>query len=357
MLVLAVDDSEINLSVYRSVLSHSKDVTVVPFTDPALALEWVGECVPDLAIVDYHMPKLNGLEFLERFRRLPNSAETLVVMITADAERDVRHRALSNGVNDFLNKPIDPVEFNARVANLLELANRRKKMAKHAELLSSEVDRATQAIASREIETILRLTRAAEFRDDITGMHVIRVGHICATLARAMGMAESECNRFLLAAPMHDIGKVATPDGILLKPGPLTVDEFEIMKRHTIAGYEILKDSASEMLQLAAEIALTHHERFDGKGYPRGLNGTKIPLGGRLCSIADVFDALTSDRPYKEAWTVDAAVQNIDSGRGTQFDPELVDLFHESFDEIADIKRRFGTSRPETPANVRHIAM
>jgi response regulator RpfG family c-di-GMP phosphodiesterase len=352
MLVLAVDDSDLNLTVYKSALSFMKDVTVAPFSDPQLALDWVREHAPDLAIVDYHMPKLDGLEFLQRFRLLPHSAETLVVMITADAERDVRHRALSSGVNDFLTKPIDPVEFQARVRNLLELASSRKKMADRAEWLRSEVERATEAIASREIETILRLTRAAEFRDDVTGMHVIRVGHICAALAGAMGMSEDACKKFLLAAPMHDIGKVATPDGILLKPGPLTPDEFEVMKLHTIAGYEILKDSASEMLQLAAEIALTHHERFDGNGYPRGLKGSAIPLSGRLCSLADVFDALTSTRPYKEAWTIEAAVENVDAGRGTQFDPELVDLFHGCFDEIVAIKKRFGTSRPGTLTTV-----
>lgn len=352
MLVLAVDDSDLNLAVYRSVLSRIKDVSVAPFTEPQLALDWARENSPDLAIVDYHMPKLDGLEFLERFRQNAHTKETLVVMITADEEREVRHRALSSGVNDFLNKPIDPIEFQARIHNLLELANRRKQMADHAAWLRSEVERATEAIASREIETILRLTRAAEFRDDITGMHVIRVGHICATLARAVGMAEEECKRFLLAAPMHDIGKVATPDGILLKPGPLTPDEFEIMKLHTIAGHEILKDSASAMLQLAAEIALTHHERFDGNGYPRGLKGSEIPLSGKLCSIADVFDALTSARPYKEAWTIEQAVEHIDSARKTQFDPELVDVFHRSFDEIVAIKRRFGASHPGTLASV-----
>jgi two-component system, response regulator RpfG len=356
MLVLAVDDSDLNLAVYRSVLSRIKDVSVAPFTQPQLALDWARENSPDLVIVDYHMPKFDGLEFLERFRQNAHTKETLVVMITADAEREVRHRALSSGVNDFLNKPIDPIEFQARIHNLLELANRRKQMADHAAWLRSEVERATEAIASREIETILRLTRAAEFRDDITGMHVIRVGHICATLARAVGMAEEECKRFLLAAPMHDIGKVATPDGILLKPGPLTPDEFEIMKLHTIAGHEILKDSASAMLQLAAEIALTHHERFDGNGYPRGLKGSEIPLSGKLCSIADVFDALTSARPYKEAWTIEQAVEHIDSARETQFDPELVDVFHRSFDEIVAIKRRFGASHSGTLESVRNAS-
>lgn len=351
MFVIAVDDSEFNLTVYKSALASIEDVAFVPFTEPQRALDWAGEHTPDVAIIDYHMPVLDGFEFLQRFRLFPQTSETLIVMITADAEKDVRHRALSSGVNDFLTRPIDPVEFKARVNNLLELANRRKKMADRAESLRSEVERATEAIASREVETILRLTRAAKFRDDITGMHVFRVGHICATLARRMGMPKDECNKYLLAAPMHDIGKVATPDGILLKPGPLTKDEFEVMKLHTVAGYEILKGSASAMLQLAAEIALTHHERFDGKGYPYGLKGFGIPLSGRLCSIADVFDALTSARPYKAAWTIEAAVESINAGSGTQFDPELVELFNRCFHEIVEIKRRFATNQPETLEN------
>jgi putative two-component system response regulator len=348
MLVLAVDDSNLNLSVYRSALARLKDVAVETFTDPQRALHWVTEHTPDLAIVDYHMPVIDGIEFLEHFRQFPHTAEALAVMITADAERDIRHRALSGGVNDFLNKPVDPIEFQARVQNLLELANRRKKMADRAEWLRLEVKRATEAIASREIETILRLTRAAEFRDDITGMHVIRVGHICSTLARTIGMSEDDCKKYLLAAPMHDIGKVATPDNILLKPGPLTSDEYEVMKLHTTAGYEILKGSASEMLQLAAEIARTHHERYDGNGYPRKLKGSEIPLSGRLCSIADVFDALTSTRPYKEAWTIEAALAHIDTANGTQFDPELVDLFHDCLNEIIEIKHRFRASTTRT---------
>jgi putative two-component system response regulator len=234
--------------------------------------------------------------------------------------------------------------------NLLEVATSRRQLADRSEWLLQEVERATSALVAREIETILRLTRAAEFRDDVTGMHVIRVGHMCSALAKTIGLPNDECKTLLLAAPMHDIGKVATPDYILLKPGALTEQEFEVMKQHTVAGYEILKDSDSEMLRCAAEIALTHHERYDGTGYPRGLKGSAIPLSGKLCSIVDVFDALTSVRPYEQAWTYERSVEAIDTAAGSQFDPDVVDLFHTSYDEIVAVKQRFSDHAADTNA-------
>lgn len=341
MIVLTVDDSDVNLAVYRGVLGRIPDVEVVARTSPFAALDWAQNNAPDVVVVDYHMPELDGLAFVERFRGLSESAQALVVMVTGDLEIDIRHRALEMGANDFLTKPIDRIEFTARIRNLLEIAKSRRQLADRAEWLREEVRRATATLAAREIETIVRLTRAAESRDDVTGMHVIRVGHICAALARTIGLPEEQCQMLLLAAPMHDIGKVATPDSVLFKPGPLTHEELATMKNHTIAGYEILKDSESAMLQCAAEIALTHHEAFDGSGYPRGLTGTDIPLSGRLCSVADVFDALTSIRPYKLAWSVEKAVNVLDDGSGSHFDPDVIAAFHHSFDEIVSIKHRF----------------
>jgi response regulator RpfG family c-di-GMP phosphodiesterase len=341
MIVLALDDSDVNLAVYRGALSRLPDVHIVCHTSPLAALAWAADHVVEVVVVDYHMPELDGLQFIEQFRRLATSEHTLVLMVTADAEKAVRYRALEAGANDFLTKPIDRLEFTARMRNLMELARSRSQLATRSATLRDEVERATSDIAAREIETIVRLTRAAEFRDEVTGQHVVRVGHMCATLARTIGLPDEECERLLLAAPMHDIGKVATPDGILLKPGPLTADEFSIMRQHTVAGYEILKGSESAMLRCAAEIALTHHERFDGKGYPRGLSGNGVPLTGRLCSIVDVFDALTSKRPYKEAWDVDRAIETIDAGNGGQFDPDVVAAFHASLDELLAIKARF----------------
>jgi response regulator RpfG family c-di-GMP phosphodiesterase len=341
MIVLAVDDSDVNLAVYRGALSKLPDVQIVCHTSPIAALAWAKDHVVEVVVVDYHMPEIDGLQFIERFRGLATSEHTLVLMVTADAERAVRYRALEAGANDFLTKPIDRLEFTARMRNLMELARSRLQLATRSVWLREEVERATSNIAAREVETITRLTRAAEFRDEVTGQHVVRVGHMCATLARTIGLPDEECDMLRLAAPMHDIGKVATPDGILLKPGPLTADEFAIMRKHTIAGYEILKDSDSAMLQCAAEIALTHHERFDGKGYPHGLSGTGIPLSGRLCSIVDVFDALTSKRPYKEAWDVDRAIAMIDEATGTQFDPDIAAAFHACLDDLLAIKKRF----------------
>ena len=340
MIVLAIDDSELNLSLYKGILSKIGDVETTGFTSPARALEWAESNVADVILLDYHMPEIDGLTTLRRLRALPSAEQSLVVMVTADTERDVRHAALEAGASDFITKPIDRIEFTARVRNLLALSAGRRQLADRAQWLDEEVRRATAALVAREIETIVRLTRAAEFRDDVTGMHVMRVGHICAALGRTMGLTKRECDMLLLAAPMHDIGKVATPDGILLKAGPLTRDEYEVMKHHTVAGYEILKDSESEMLRCAAEIALTHHERYDGTGYPRGLQGSDIPLPGRLCSVADVFDALTSVRPYKDAWPIDRALEAIDDGSGTQFDAELVAVFRRSLPEILDIKAR-----------------
>ena len=337
--VLLIDDSEVNLAIYRGALAALPDAKLEMTMSPNTALEKLKSERFDVIVVDYHMPPMNGLAFIKYAREL--NVESLIVMVTAETDRDIRHRALELGASDFLTKPIDRIEFVTRIRNMLALSSSRRHLADHADWLREEVDRATRALREREIETIVRLTRAAEFRDSVTGMHVVRVGEMCAALARTIGAAEEECETLRLAAPMHDIGKVATPDHILLKPGPLTPEEFEIMKEHTIAGHSILAGSTSPMLRRAAEIALTHHERWDGSGYPNRLRGTEIPLSGRLCSIVDVFDALTSVRPYKHAWPLEDAMRELDAKSGSQFDPGVVAVFHDSLDEIVDIRNRF----------------
>lgn len=336
-----IDDAEINLGVYRGALRKIPGVQCVGFTSSAAALAWCGEHTPDVVLADYNMPSPNGLEFIEAFRKDPKHEGTPVIMITGETERDIRYRALELGAADFLTKPVDLIEFRARMQNMISLADGRKKLADRAAWLAAEVRAATERIVAREKETIVRLMRAAEFRDNETGAHIVRMGQISSVIGATSGLSEAECEMLQMAAPMHDIGKVSTPDSILLKPGPLDPDEWTIMKRHTIAGYEILKESDSELLQLAAVIALSHHEKFDGSGYPYGTKGDAIPIAGRICALSDVFDALTSVRPYKEAWSIERAAAHIEAGAGTHFDPELVKAFHRVLPQIAQIKIDF----------------
>lgn len=352
MNVLMIDDNELNLTIYRNALRSVEGVECVAFTSSSEALAWSARHEPDVVLVDYDMPSPNGLEFIEAFRRLGNNGQVPVIMITALTERDIRYRALDLGAADFLGKPVDIPEFRARMRNMLALSDGRKKLANRARWLAAEVQRATEDIVAREKETINRLMRAAEFRDNETGMHIVRMGHFSAELGRAIGLPESECETLLMATPMHDIGKVATPDSILLKPGKLTADEWQIMKHHTIAGYEILKDSQSDLLQTAAQIALSHHEKFDGSGYPCGLRGEDIPLCARLCAVSDVFDALTSERPYKSAWPLEEAIAEIDHLSGVHFDPALVRAFHEALPRILEIKKRYRDESAVTAASM-----
>lgn len=350
MIVLMVDDNDLNLTVYRSALKSVDGTDSVAFTASREALDWSRLNEIDVVLVDYNMPAPNGLQFIEEFRSIPGKRDVPIIMITGMEHLDIRYRALELGAADFLTKPVDVVEFRARLRNMLALSESRKKLANHAAWLASEVARATADITARERETINRLMRAAEFRDNETGMHIVRMGHFSAEIGRAYGLSEKDCETLLMATPMHDIGKVATPDRILLKPGKLDPGEWEIMKQHTVLGYEILKDSASELLQAAAEIALSHHEKFDGSGYPYGLRGDAIPLNGRICAVSDVFDALTSERCYKTAWPVNIAIAEMDIVSGQHFDPDLIDAFHQALPTIIEIKERYRDEAPRVLA-------
>jgi putative two-component system response regulator len=339
--VLMVDDNDLNLRVYRQALQGFQQTECVGFTSSAEALTWSKENEVDVALVDYDMPTPNGLDFIRAFRSQEHHSDTPVIMITGLNDREIRFRALDLGAADFLSKPVDVPEFRARMRNMLALSDSRKKLANRAQWLASEVARATADILARERETIHRLMRAAEFRDNETGMHIVRMGHFSAEIGRALQLPDAECETLLMATPMHDIGKVATPDRILLKPGKLDPDEWEIMKQHTVAGFEILKDSQSELLQTAAQIAVSHHEKFDGTGYPFGLKGTAIPLCGRICAVSDVFDALTSERPYKGIWPDEQAIDEIRRLSGRHFDPDLVAAFDRALPNILQIKARY----------------
>jgi response regulator RpfG family c-di-GMP phosphodiesterase len=338
MNILLVDDSAANLTIYKAIVRNQTGCVGVPFTSSADALRWCAVNELAIAIVDYDMPEPDGLEFIRRFRCLPHKGEVPVIMITGEEDRELRYKALEAGANDFLQKPIDVVECSARVHNMLELYRSRRKLENRALWLAEEVKKGTAEVVARERETIMRLARTAEYRDTGTGLHVVRMAHYAMAIGAAAGFSESEQELLLLAAPMHDIGKVAVPDSVLLKPGKLDAAEIAVMQQHTVIGHAILKDSNSMLLQKAAEIALTHHEKFDGSGYPHRLAAHDIPVAGRVCAISDVFDALTSVRPYKAAWSVDEAVSEITRRATQHFDPALVEAFISVMPEILRLK-------------------
>jgi putative two-component system response regulator len=339
--VLIVDDTEINLILFGALVKKLDDCESKSFADPREALTWVQANIPDLVIVDYMMPDLDGLEFIRLMREMAGREAVPVLMITANDQKQIRYRALDIGANDFLTKPVDKVEFLARAKNMLTLNDARKKLASHADWLADEVRKATREIVERERETVIRLSRAAEFRDPETGAHILRMAHFSQLIARELGMSVADQELLLEAAPMHDIGKVGIADKILLKPGRLDTDEFTIMKRHAMIGYELLKGSSSRVLQVGAEIAKGHHEKFDGSGYPNGIKGTDIPIFSRIVAVADVFDALTSERPYKKAWTIEAAVDFLNDGSGTHFDPDCVKAFLNAWEDVMSVRERY----------------
>ncbi len=339
--VAIIDDSDINLTLIKALVLKLGGCTPVLFEHPVRALEWCRENVPDLIIVDYMMPEMDGLQFISAFRALHGREEIPILMVTANDQKDVRYEALMGGANDFLNKPIDRMEFSARVKNMLCLRTGQKYLADRAQHLAALVDEQTREIRDREKELVFRLSRAAEFRDPETGAHIQRMAYYSRLIAAHLGLDSSIQRLILEAAPMHDVGKIGIPDYILLKPGRLTHEEFELMKGHSRLGYELLQGSTSEILMSAAEIAHTHHEKFDGSGYPRGLKGADIPVFGRIVAVADVFDALTSERPYKKAWSLEDACVFLEEGRGTHFDPLCIEAFLAGWDEVVDIRKRF----------------
>lgn len=339
--VLIIDDTEINLILFAALVKKLDDCIPHTFARARDALSWSQDHIPDLVIVDYMMPDLDGLEFIRLMREIPGRESVPVVMITANDQKQLRYRALDIGANDFLTKPVDKVEFLARSRNMLLVSDARKKLADRAAWLADEVRKATAEIIARERETVIRLCKAAEYRDPETGAHILRMAHFSRLIGRGLGMSVEDQELLLEAAPLHDIGKVGIADKILLKPGRLDEEEFEIMKHHAIYGFELLQGSSSRVLQVGADIAKGHHEKFDGSGYPLGLAGTDIPIFSRIVAVADVFDALTSERPYKKAWSLEDAVDFLVAGSGKHFDPKCVQSFLDAWDEVVDIRDRY----------------
>ncbi len=341
MRILLIDDTQLNITLLQHLIKKIPEYESVAFTDPIKALDWCSDNEPDLVVVDYMMPEMDGIQFTQQFRGFVNYEDIPVLMVTANSETSVRHKALVSGVTDFLNKPLDNSEFVARARNMLALRQSQKKLVDRAAWLADEVSKATAKLKEQERETIFCLAKAAEYRDPETGAHIHRMAHYSKHIARVLGLTVQQQDLLLEAAPMHDIGKVGIADAILLKPGRLTPEEFSLMKQHAVIGYELLDASSAPLLKVAAEIAYTHHEKYDGSGYPRGLVGEDIPLFGRIVAVADVFDALTSERPYKKAWSIEDASQLLRDGIGKHFDPACVEAFFSEFDEILTIKNTF----------------
>lgn len=324
--VLIVDDEESNLEMLGRVLNRAGYDNVHTTTDSRQVEQLFVEVEPDIVLLDLRMPHVGGFELLERLAPLiPPDSFVPILVISADFSAEAKQRALSMGAKDFLSKPFDSTEVLLRIRNLLEARHLALAVLEQNHVLENRVRDRSRELAQAQIEILDRLALAAEFRDDETRQHTQRVGEMSARIARSLGLAEPFVQLIRLAAPLHDLGKIAVPDSILLKLGRLSEDEFAVIKSHTTIGASILSGSRYPLLQMAEQIAMTHHEHWDGSGYSPGLRGEDIPLVSRIVAVADVYDALIHARPYKEAWTQEAAIAEIVRERGQAFDPLVVD--------------------------------
>ncbi len=339
--LMIVDDEPTNLKLLDKMLRAEGYENLTLIQDPREVLSAYERIMPDVILLDLNMPYLDGFALLDQLKSQLSINMPPVLVLTAQHGRENRISALDQGARDYLTKPFDRSELLARVRNLIDAHQLHKLVMTENEVLENRVYERTCELRETRLQIVQRLGRAAEYRDNETGLHILRMSHTTALLARSFGWDRQRCELILHASPMHDIGKIGIPDHILLKPGKLDPAEWEIMKTHTIIGANILEGDDSDLLTLAREIALTHHEKWNGSGYPSGLKGETIPLSGRLVALADVFDALTSVRPYKKAWPVEEALDYIRENRGTHFDPDVVDVFLQVVPEILEIHARY----------------
>ncbi len=340
-IVVIIDDEFTSRAILDKVVkSIQSDIIVHAFEDPVTAMRWIRENQPDLIMVDYMMNGMTGLQAVQQIRHISALEGVPIVVVTSIEERNIRYQALESGATDFITKPIDPYECRVRCRNMLSLRLQQKIILNRSQHLEVKIGEATKQIRLRELETLFRLARAGEYRDQDTGSHLMRMSRYSRMIAESLGLSEDRCDLIEVAAPMHDIGKIGIPDNILLKQGKLTTDEYDAMKAHPVVGYQILQHSPSKYLSLGAEIALGHHEKFDGSGYPYGISGDRIPLEARIVAVADVYDALTSQRPYKKAWLNDDAMNYVVNNKGKHFDPDCVDAFVSQFDRVLSIQQQ-----------------
>jgi putative two-component system response regulator len=331
--ILIVDDQAPNVRLIEDLLRQYGYRNLLGETNARLVLDRFASFKPDLIVLDLHMPEVDGLTILVEIQRQSAPGTYLpVIVLTADITREAKRRALASGAKDFVTKPIDIVELTLRIRNLLETRFLHLALARQNQQLQDLVRERTRELEESRLEMLHRLARAVEYRDDETGDHTRRVGEMSARIAVALGLSSEDIELVRLAAPLHDAGKIGIPDTILRKPGALTPDEYALIKTHAEIGGRLLADGRSRLIQISEQIARSHHERWDGSGYPDGLRGEAIPLVGRIVAVADVFDALTHARPYKPAWPIDRAIETIRADSGRLFDPGVVDAFLTVYD-------------------------
>ena len=350
--ILVVDDQPQNIELLEAYLVP-QGYEIVTAANGEEALEKLSDNPIDLILLDVMMPDMDGFEVIRRVRQDNANRLLPIILVTALRETEDRVKGIEAGCDDFISKPVDKMELLARVRSLLKvkayndlMSNYQKELESDVIKRTEELEQAMEKIKAASLDTIYRLSMAAEFRDDDTGTHIKRVSLYCAVVAHRMGLAKSDIETILYAAPMHDLGKIGIPDLILLKPAKLNEPEWEIMKRHTVIGAKILEGSDAEFIRLGETIALSHHEKWDGSGYPNGLKGPQIPIAGCITAIADVFDALTSKRPYKEALSIEKSLDLIREGRGSYFDPDIANAFFASQDEILAIRKQYDDLEP-----------
>lgn len=325
--ILIVDDQPENLKLLERLLARAGYRQVRTLRDSREAVGAVLEWKPDLILLDLLMPELDGFEVMDALGPHLRKAYLPILVLTADQRVEAKHRALSSGAADFVDKPFDMVEVLLRIGNLLEIRFLQASLRDQNAFLEDTVRERTRELEEARLEVLERLAHAAEYRDDATGEHTRRVGALAARVGEIMGLDWQAVDHLRRAAPLHDVGKIAIPDAILLKPGPLTEHEFEVMKTHTTVGATLLSEGRSELIRTAESVARSHHERWDGTGYPEGLSRDTIPLPARIVAVVDRYDALSSERPYRAAWPPDKVLEEVEAVAGTHLDPEIVEIF------------------------------
>ncbi len=349
--ILIIEDDRVSLKFLKQILIDAGFLNIRSLVRAANVVSVYEEYKPDLVILDLHLPDGDGFTLMKDLARVDQDDYLPVLVITSDSDRVVHLRALAVGAKDFLTKPFDRSNVLLRCRNLLEVRMLHNEVRQKNENLEQMVAQRTAELQRSRVDVIQRLGYAAECRDTETGMHIIRMSHMAKLLAEEIGLSQEECELIFATSPLHDVGKIAIPDQILLKQGPLTPEEWKIMRLHAEIGGDILSGGDSAFLKMAELIARTHHERWDGSGYPKGLKAEEIPLVGRICSVCDVFDALTTDRPYKKAWSFDEAMCEIKKLSGKNFDPDIVKAFVKILPKIQKLSDQIMQQHHEAEKN------